>query len=176
MKRFVLAFAALCALTLSGCGNLSPQLNPKLDQKLDNQNGKIGAIDSMQNSMKAEIGKLQSQAEITNSKLEKIQQGLINLQQNNDNHGVQIFSGPGGIVLGAILVICLSLVLLHYRSKAQIHEKTASILAEKVVRHNNLQLENEVFEAVLHTNVAKNMLDLIKKQKSLIQPLESLQK
>jgi predicted PurR-regulated permease PerM len=166
MKRLILSIVlATGMLSCAGCGNLSPRLEPKLDQKIDNQNGRIGQIETLQNSIKAEVGKIQSQAEITNSQLDRIQQGLINLQQNNDNHGVQIFSGTGGLL---VAVVALLGMLMYFRSTAKMHEKTASILAEKMVSLKDQQLENSVFEAVLHTNVAENMLKLIKKQKSLL--------
>lgn len=163
MKKFILSIIVFAFI--SGCGNLSPRADPRLEQKLNNQNGKIGEVENLQNSVKSELGKLQSQAEITNSKLDKIQQGLINLQQNNDNHGIQILSGPGGLTLGLLTVIGLVFVCFYYRSNSKMHEKTANILAEKIVSQGNPQLENAVFEAVLHTDVAENMLNLIKKQK-----------
>jgi len=171
MRRVFLAFlAAVLMFGMTGCGNLSPRADPKLDQKIDNQSGKIGEISNMQNSMRAEVGNLKSQADIQNSKLDRIQQGLLNLQQNNDNHGLMLFSGTGGLVLavvGLFSVVCLTVVCVHYRSQAQLHEKTANILAERIVAHDDPRLENAVFEAVLHTNVAENVLTLIKKHKTL---------
>lgn len=172
MKRFFLAFLVTASLfTMTGCGNLSPRIDPNLDQKLDNQNGKIGEISNMQNSMRAEVGNLKSQAEIQNSKLDHIQQGLVNLQQTSDNHGLMLFSGTGGIVVaivGILGIVCLTILVVHYKGKAQIQEKTANILAERIVHHNNPQLENAVFEAVLHTDVAENVLKLMKKHKAML--------
>lgn len=173
MRRTILAVTTAAVLIFApGCGNLSPQANPKLEQKLDNQNGKIGEIDNLQNSMKAEIGKLQTQADIQNSKLDRLQMGLMNLQQNNDNHGVQILSGSGGLVLGGLLIAGLSVVLLHYRSQAKIHEKTADVLAEKVVAAGDPKLEDAVFEAVVHTPAAANMLRMIKAKKAFLKSTE----
>lgn len=169
MRRFVLSIiTAVSLLFVTGCGNLSPRADPKLDQKIDNTNGKIGEIENMQNSMKAEVGTLRSQAEIQNSKLDRIQQGLVNLQQNNDNHGIMILSGNGGLVVAVFGLFCTTILLFHYRRQAHMHEKTANILAEKIVRQDSLDLENAVFEACLHTPVAENVLNVIKKQKSLV--------
>jgi len=174
MKKAILFVITLIILCLfPGCGNLSPRANPKIEQKIDNEKGKIGEFENMQNSMKSEIGKLQSQAEIANSKLDKIQQGLINLQQNNDNHGIQILSGSGGIVVGSIFAVAFCLIALHYRSTSVMHEKTANILAQKIILQKNPELENSVFESVMHTNVSENMLNLINKQKNLIKIQQS---
>lgn len=168
MRRFILTIiAAVTFLALSGCGNLSPRADPKLDQKIDNQNGKIGQIESIQNGMKNEIGKLQNQAEIQNSKLDRVQQGLLNVQSNNS--GIMIFSGPGGLMAGIMIFMALGAGVIYYRRHAQIQEKTADILAEKLVMLNSPEVEDAVFTAAMHTNVAENMLSLIKnKKKSLM--------
>lgn len=166
MRRFLVAIIAAASLfAMTGCGNLSPRADPKLDQKIDNQNGKIGELSNMQNSMKAEIGKLSSQSDIQNSKLDRIQQGLLNMQTNTDNHGLQFFSGAGGLIVAIVAIVGLTVLVVVYRNAAKTHEKTANILAERIVHLNNPELENAVFEAVLHTNVAENVLNLIKKHK-----------
>jgi hypothetical protein len=164
MRRFILTIiTAVSILFFTGCGNLSPRTDPRLDQKIDNQNGKIGQIESIQNGIKSEIGKIQQQADIQNSKLEKVQQGLFNLQ--SDNHGIMIFSGPGGLIAGIVLAISLVALIFHYRGSAITHEKTANILAEKLVQLKDPELEDSLFQTVMHTTVAANMLDLIKKKK-----------
>jgi predicted PurR-regulated permease PerM len=170
MKRCFLSLVVAATLLFSsGCGNLSPRVDPKLDQKIDNQNGKIDEIKNNQNGIMGEIGTLKNQAEIQNSQLDKIQQGMFNLQSNSDNHGVQIFSGTGGLMLAAVFGVIIQIVLIfHYRSKAQMHEKTANILAERIVNRGDPELENAVFEAVLHTPVAENTLNIFRRQKSLL--------
>lgn len=172
MKKFFLAFLIIvCSFAASGCGNLSPRIDPKLDQKIDNQGGKIGEMSNMQNSMKNEMGNLKSQADIQNSKLDRIQQGLLNLQQNNDNHGLMILSGNGGIIVAIVAslsIVCLVVLTFHFKEKSQLHEKTANILAERIVHHNSPDLENAVFEAVLHTDCAQNVLEMIKKHKAIL--------
>lgn len=144
-----------------GCGNLSP----RHDQRIDNTNGKIGEVETLQNSMKAEIGKLQSQAEISNSRLDRIQQGIVNMQKTEENNGVQIFSGSGGIVAAIVGFVCISILVLYYRSLAKAHEKTANLMAERIINHGDPVLINSVFEASLHTNVQENVLSLMKKNK-----------
>lgn len=163
MRHFILAIIATISLFMTGCGNLSPQANPKLDQKIDNQQGKIGEIESMQNSLKVEMGKLQSQADIQNSRLDRIQQGLLNFQHNEDNNGIQIFSGSGGLIVAILGFTGLFIVIIYYRKMAVSHEKTANILAERIVHHGDPSLVDAVFQAALHTNVEEIILNLIKK-------------
>lgn len=142
---------------VSGCRNFSPRIEPKID----NQNGKIGEVETMANSLKAEIGNLKTQAEIQNSRLDRIQNGLANLQQNNDNHGIQILSGPGGLVLG-FLIVCIATVV-YFRLNAIRNLKTANILAEKIVNAQNPKLIDSVFEAAAYTDVEDQILKLINK-------------
>jgi predicted PurR-regulated permease PerM len=172
VRRFILTIVAAAAMFgVAGCGNLSPRVDPKLDQKLNNQNGKIGEIENLQNSMKGELGTLRSQADIQNSKLDRIQQGLLNAQQNNDNHGTQILSGQGGILTAVFAVFCATILVVYFRRQAKLHEKTASILAERIVLQDDPGLEDAVFNAVVHTDVAANTLRLFKKQKALVRAL-----
>lgn len=158
MKHFLLSIAAaFLVMTGSGCGNLSP----RQEQKIDNPNGKIGEIDSLANSLKAEIGKLQAQADIQNSQLDRIQQGLANFQLNNDNHGVQILSGSGGLMFAIIGL--LMIVVFHYRSHAQKNETAAKIMAERLVNTGDPQLIDSVFQAAMFTNAEEKVLELVKK-------------
>jgi predicted PurR-regulated permease PerM len=160
MKRFFLAILTAASLfSMTGCGNLSPRQN----ERIDNQNGKIGQIENMQNSMKAEIGKLQNQSEIQNSRLDRVQQGLLNYQKSEDNSGVQIFSGSGGIVVALVGFVGIFVVMLYYRKLAGDHAKTASLLAERIVSYNDPALTDAVFQAALHTNVQDKVLSLVKK-------------
>lgn len=163
MKRIILAIAAaICIGLLPGCGNLSP----RQDQKIDNQNGRIDEIKNNQNGIMGEIGTLKNQAEIQNSKLDRIQQGLANFQSNNDNSGIQILSGPGGLVVGLVGILVVGVFLLHYRGLAKKHEKTANILAEKIVALNDPALEDAVFQAAMYTDVEENVLQIMKAKKA----------
>jgi hypothetical protein len=164
MKRAFLALSAISILFFSGCGNLSPRLNPKIN----NQNGEIQELKNNQNGVIADLEALKNQQEIQNSNLDRIQQGLFNLQNIYENSGVQILSGPGGIIAAIIGMGCLTVVVLHYRSQAKTYEKTANILAEKIVSSGNADLEEEVFKAAMNTKAEEKVLQLIKKQKSLL--------
>lgn len=162
MKHAILAvLTAVCLMVTSGCGNLSPRQN----QKIDNSGGKIDEIKSNQNGIMAEIGTLKNQAEIQNSRLDRIQQGMINLQSNYENNGVQIFSGPGGLIVAVVGFVGLTIMVLHYRSQSKMHEKTANILAERIVHMDDPDLEDSVFQAVMYTDVEENVLNIIKKHK-----------
>lgn len=165
MKRFILPVAAFLTLFVSGCG-FSP-LSPRQDQKIDNQNGKIGEIENMANSLKAEVGTLKQQNDIQNSQLEKLQQGVVNLQSNYDNSGVQILSGPGGLVFSIIAILAVSIIAIHYRTVSKNNEKTAEILAEKIVEMDNPYLEEEVFRAAMHSEVEENVLKIMQKHQSI---------
>jgi hypothetical protein len=161
MKNFILAFITASLLFLPGCGNLSP----RQEQEIDNQNGKIGEIENLANSLKAEVGKLQNQAEITDSELDRLQQGLANFQSTNDNSGVQILSGPGGIIVSLLGILSVSVLAMHWRSQSKQNEKTADILAERIVSREDPELEDEVFQAAMYTDVEENVLNLIKKHR-----------
>ena len=162
-KFCTVLLALFMIIGLTGCGNLSP----RNEQKIDNQDGKIDEIKNNQNGIMGEIGTLKNQAEIQNSKLEKIQQGMLNLQSNNDNHGVQIFSGSGGLLVAIVGIISACGVVLYFRSVSKMHEKTATMLAERIVNANDPQLEEAVFSAAMYTNVESNVLNLINKAKKV---------
>jgi len=158
MKTLILALAAVTLLTLSGCGNLSPKNQPKI-----NNEGKIGELDNMAGSLKAEIGKLQSQAEIQNSKLDRIQQGLVNFQSNNQNSGVQILSGSGGLLIAFVAILMGSVIAFVFHREAKKQEKTANVLADRIVSKNDPELTEQIFQAAMYTDVEENILKLIQK-------------
>jgi len=162
MRLFLAALAVTFMLALPGCGNLSP----RQEQEIDNQDGRIGEIENLANSNKLELGTLQTQAEITDSELDKIQHGMLNVQTTNENSGVQILSGPGGIVI-AIVTVCGLIVLLsstvHYRGESKKYEKTADVLAQRIVDWEDPELENDVFQAVMNTDIEDRVLKLIKR-------------
>lgn len=149
-------------LTISGCGNFSPRA-----PNINNSNGKIEELKNNQNGLMAEIELLKNQLEISNSQLEKIQQGLLNIQSNNENSGVQILSGQGGLMVTIVGFLCMTVVLLHYRSKAKTYEKTSDILVEKIVESKDENLQNDIFLAVLGTKSEECLLNLVKKHQTL---------
>lgn len=162
MKQAILTFAALCLLFVTGCGNLSP----RQDQKLDNSNGKIDEIKNNQNGIMSELGTLKNQQEIQNSRLDRIQQGLMNIQNSYENSGIQIFSGPGGLIVAIVGLLCGTVLILHYRQQAKQFEKTSNILADRIVNANDPELEDQVFQAAMYTNVEENVLNLMKNAKT----------
>jgi hypothetical protein len=154
-------FFVLFVITIVGCGNLSPR--NKQQQQPDNSNGKIGEMEQMANSLKSEIAKLQAQADIQNSKLSELQQGIANFQDNNKNSGIQILSGTGGLVVAIVAIVALGSLVFYYRYEYQKQNKISNIMAENIVLAENDNLKNSVFQAVLHTDVEENVLNLIKK-------------
>lgn len=162
MKNKILAIVIAVSLTfLPGCGNLSP----RQDQEIDNENGRIGNLENLANSMKIELGRVQSQNEIQDSKIGQMQQGLVNNQSNFENSGVQILSGPGGLIVTLIGLIAAVIMVLHYRRVAKIQTKTADIMAQSIVERGDPILEDHIFRACMYTNTEENILNLIKKHK-----------
>lgn len=161
MKTLLSILMVFCLFAV-GCGNLSPRQR----QEIDNQNGKIGEIENMANSVKAEVGNLKAQNEISNSKLDRIQQGLANIQSTNENSGIQILSGPGGLTLALIAVAGGVILALYYRKIAQVQEKTANLMAERIVLKEDPALMDQVFQAAMYTDVEENVLNIIRKQKA----------
>jgi hypothetical protein len=162
MKQLILVIAVFCALTVSGCRSLSP----RQDQKLDNTSGKIDEIKNNQNGVMSELGTLKNQQEIQNSRLDRIQQGLMNIQNSYENSGIQIFSGPGGLIVAIIGLICGTVIILHYKQQAKQYEMTSKILAERIVNKNDPDLEEEVFQAAMYTNVEESILNFMNKAKA----------
>ncbi len=167
MKKFIMLIAIACFAILPGCDNFSP----RQQQKINNQDGKIGEIETMANSMKAEIGKITANDEIRDSKLDRVQKGLANVQANvethNENSGVQILSGSGGIMLVGIALFgwIMSLYYRHHGKKA---ERTANLLAERIVTQRDPMLVDKVFQAAMYSDVEEHVLNLIKKKQSLL--------
>lgn len=167
MKKIIMLIAVTCFAILPGCGNLSP----RQEQKINNRDGKIGEIETMANSVKAEVGKITANDEIQNSQLDKVQKGLANLQaniqNNNQNSGVQILSGSGGLMLVAMALIGF-MMSLYYRHHGKKAEKTANLLAERIVTQRDPILVDKVFQAAMYSDIEEHVLNLIKKKQSLI--------
>ena len=162
MKGLFIALFATATLFISGCGNLSP----RQQQEIDNQNGRIGEIENLANSIKAEVGNLKNQNDIQDSEIGQMQQGLANYQSNYENSGVQIFSGPGGIIVAILSLLVISTIAVHYRSASKKHKKTSEILADRIINKGDPQLEDEVFQAAMFTDVEENILKVMNKYKA----------
>ena len=158
-------FAALVVslLLLSGCsGNLSP-LSPKTKQKLQNQNGKIEELKNNQNGIALDIGKLRNETQVNAEKINSFQQqqGML----NKENSGVQIFQGDGGIIAIIVLAALGMLLVYYYRTEALKAKKVGEILAHEIVLADNLDLEDQVFFAAMHSDVEPDIYHLmVKKQ------------
>jgi len=151
-------------LASAGCGNLSP----KLQAPINNQGGKVDEIDQLQNSMKNELLNMKAKNDIMNSKLDRIQQGLINLQSNSVMNGVQILSGSGGLVVGLSIILILGGFVYFYKRESDKNAKAANILAEKVVEKQDPELEDEVFKAAMYTDAESIVLKAIRKSQGRV--------
>lgn len=134
----------------TGCADISP-LSPKLDQKIDNQDGQIEDIRSNQNGLMLELGKLRNQTDVNARDIGNMQQGVIN--QSNQNSGVQILQGEGPLILAFALGTIAMLLIYHYRTKAAKNEKVVELLSDQIALYDDVNLDNEVFMAALHTDV-----------------------
>jgi hypothetical protein len=160
MNKKLLAIAAVLGL-LSGCA----KLDPRLDNKIDNQNGKIDEIRNNQNGIMMDVGKLKQDQQIQNSQLKEVQNGYLNLNNkmfNRENNGVQIFQGDGALILVFGLGV-IALVFWHYRSTAKRHQKAAEIMAQQIAMHEDEELNDRVFRAVSNTEVESTVYKMVKK-------------
>jgi hypothetical protein len=163
MKTIFSTLAMIALVALTGCANLNPRNNPKIE----NQNGQIDEIKSNQNGVMAEIGKLKQTAEIQGSQLREIQNGLVNINaalSRNENSGVQIFQGDGSLILIFALGV-IGMVLYWYRDQAIRHEKTAEIMAREIARINNPDLNDSVILAAMHTESEQDIIHLLTDQR-----------
>lgn len=168
MRRILLAMALIVTTVgLSGCGNLSP----RLDEKIDNQNGKIDEIRNNQNGLMLELGKLKQSAEIQNSQLKEVQQGMLNVNaavSKNENSGVQILQGDGALILVFSLGV-IGMLLYYYRDRAIQSEQTAEILAREVARYNSPILNDGILRAAMHTESEQQVFHLLTKHQQEIE-------
>lgn len=162
MKNALLSLIILSSLLLTGCGNFSPR-----SPKINNQNGTIEELKNNQNGVMADLEALKNQQDIQNSRLDRIQQGILNLQNIYENSGIQILSGPGGTIVAIIGMGCLTIVVLHYRHKSKEYEKTANILAQKIVSMDDQNIENSIFESAMKQKCEGSVLKVFKRQKAL---------
>lgn len=159
-------FALILALFAVGCGNLSPRDNfsPEFKQQLNNQNGRIGEIETLQNSIKAEIGRF-------DGKLSQIQQGFAN--SSNQNSGIQILSGPGGLMITLVGLVCVTMLMLHYRKLSIDNDKISNMLAERIAQREDPELEEQVFQACMYTDVEQKVYSLVTAHKTNLQVLKT---
>jgi major membrane immunogen (membrane-anchored lipoprotein) len=142
----------------SGCANFNPK------SRINNSNGKINDINNNQNGMMLELGKLKQDAEILNSKLKEVQNGLLNLNMaisRNENTGIQVLQGDGSLFL---VFSCIALVCMFY-FKNRDNEDTMKLLAEKIMESQDENLQESVVDAAMEKNKGEKVLSLLKKAK-----------
>ena len=157
--KFLLIFLSLF---VTGCGNFSP-INR---QRINNQ-GSIEDIRSNQNGIMAEIGKLKQDAQILNSQLKEIQNGLVNVNailSKNENSGIQILQGDGALIL--VFSITTLGMILFYRSKTIQSEKNLDILAKEITKINDAELNDKILQKAVEKGTAKSMLKTLQRSLS----------
>ena len=148
----------------TGCSkNLSP-FSPDIKNDINNQNGKIEDIKNNQNGVMLELIKLRNEQRIQAEKIENFQQGIFN--GTNENFGVQILQGDGALVMVFALGTIAMILIYHYRTKSIKKEKAADILAQQIVNYNDESLTDGVFVSAMHTDVEKDVFELITKNQN----------
>jgi predicted PurR-regulated permease PerM len=159
MKRWFLI--SIMILAIPGCGGL---LSPRLQEQIDNQDGKIEDIKHNLNGIIVEMGKLRNESEIHARDLDNFQQGLMNIKaqiSSNENSGIQILQGDGALMmifgLGAIGIISA----FYYRERARKSKKSANMLAQAIAGQCDTNLDDEVFRRAMNTDVEKEVYHLM---------------
>ena len=150
-------------LLLPGCARISP-FNPELENKINNQDGEIDDIKNNQNGFMLDLIDLENRQELNARDIENIQQGIIN--QNNENSGIQILQGDGGLIFAFGLITIFMILIFHYRSRARKSEKAAEIFAQQIANHSDLELENEIFLSAMNSEVEEEVYKLMVKNQA----------
>lgn len=152
-------FSVFLLCFVLGCASLDPRNN----ERIENQNGKIDEIRNNQNGVMAEIGKLKQSAEIQNSQLKEVQNGLLNFNaavSKNENSGIQILQGDGSLML---VFSIAAMILYWYRDRAVKSEKANEIMSKEIARFNHPQLNDNVLKAAMYTSCEKKVFNLLNK-------------
>jgi len=148
MVRLAIAMiAVICVIALSGCGNLSPRINPELEQQLEELKGNQNTLENNQNAIKIELGRLQNALEIQGENNE-VQQGWLNIQAD-------------GILIGVFGIGTIGL-LLFYMYKSSKYKKVSTILADQVRMVDDWDLKDDIMAAAWNTEVEKTVYKMIK--------------
>lgn len=162
MGKIIVGFLAVLILAVSGCGVKISPLSPELNQKINNQDGKIDDIKNNQNGIITEIGKIRNQSDLNARDIHDAQQGLMNVK-GQENNGIQILQGDGALVMVFSLITIAMMLIFYYRSKSIKSDKTTNILAQQIALHDDQQLNDKVFMAALNTDVESNVYHAIVK-------------
>ena len=133
-----------------------------MQNRIDNKNGKIDEIKNNQNGLMLELGKLRQDAEIQNSQLKEVQQGMLNLNATgirNENKGVQILQGDGALIL--IFALGTVAMLIFYKRKSDKNEKIANIMAQEVMLLNNQKLNDKILNSSMKTKLEKDVYKMM---------------
>lgn len=163
MKKVILLVLFALALAGGGCA----KINPRLDQKLDNQNGQIDSIKNNQNGFISEIGNLRQQQQLQNSQLKDVQDGYLNMKNQmftRENSGVQILQGDGPLTMIFGLGV-VGLILWHYRAAAKTSEKAADIMAQQIAQADDPALHERVFRSAMYSDAESHVYKLLMKYK-----------
>lgn len=162
MRRILEILVLVLVFSASGCN----KINPRNNTPIDNKNGVIDEIKTNQNGVMAEIGKLKQSAEVQNSELKEIQNGLANINatvSRNENSGVQILQGDGSLILIFSLAV-VGMILFWFHDKAKKSEKTATILADEIARFNDPVLNDNILKAAMYTDSEKNVYKMLNRR------------
>lgn len=162
MGKIINGFLVILMLVVSGCSAKLSPLSPELDQKINNQDGKIDDIKNNQNGMMLELGKVRNQNDLNARDIHDAQQGLLNIK-GQENNGVQILQGDGALTMVFSLITIAMMLVFYYRSKSIKSDKTTDILAQQIVLHDDEHLNDKVFMAALNTDVESNVYHAIVK-------------
>lgn len=151
-----ISLSLLITLFCIGC-NISP-FSPEGKQQVQNE----GTIDEIKNNTQgimAEVGKLKQNAEIQNSVIKDMQQGIINAKiGNNENSGIQILQGDGSLILIFALGV-VSLILFYFYKEKQIN----TILINEIKNKNDKELHENIISASAYTMVEKSIYNRLYK-------------
>lgn len=152
-------FFIVLLVVITGCQNFSPRSQPNIE----NPGGQIDEINSNQNGIMAEIGKLKQEAQLLNSQLKEVQNGLVNLNMaisRNENSGVQILQGDGSLIMIYSLAI-MGMLLYWYRDRAVKGEKTAEILAAEVAKLNDPFINDNILRNAMENKCEQHVFRLL---------------
>lgn len=153
VKKTILT--SLMILSIVGCANISPRNR----QNINNQGGETGDIQNNQQGFLLELGKMKQEIDIIGSKLQEVQEGLININaavSRNENSGVQILQGDGSLIL---VFSCAVLAFIFYQ-KNKDNEKLLKILTNKIVERGDEKLTASIVDSV-HGGQAKKLIKML---------------
>lgn len=157
----------LIFLCFVGCARLDPKINPHNNTPINNTDGDVEARNN-QNGVMLELAKLNQKADLQNSQLKEVQNGLVNLNTSlsrNENSGIQILQGDGALIM--VFSLAVIFLLFVYRNKAIKNEKISNLMAKEIARFNHGQLNDNVLYAAANEKCERKVFDLIKKNQSL---------